>query len=114
MGLQDVDIFVRNVLRPDGVFILRIMSINAGDLITADIIVRLWEIHQKVSSSTIACNKSYLYLQHLKDVREAQQRAEAQRLQPTAPQQLDSPVDNKRPTLLDEPDRPSEHEPLLS
>jgi hypothetical protein len=35
--------FVHRGLRPDGIFLLRMVSANAGDLITTDIVVELWK-----------------------------------------------------------------------
>lgn len=35
--------FVNHCLRPDGVFLLRMIATNAGDLITTDIVVELWK-----------------------------------------------------------------------
>lgn len=35
--------FVNNCLRPDGVFLLRMVATNAGDLITTDIVSSLWK-----------------------------------------------------------------------
>lgn len=35
--------FVNHSLRPDGVFLLRMIATNAGDLITTDIVVELWK-----------------------------------------------------------------------
>ncbi|VDN58039.1 unnamed protein product [Dracunculus medinensis] len=40
-----VDKFVQRTLRNDGVFILRIVSSNAGDLITTDIVAALWKMY---------------------------------------------------------------------
>lgn len=39
--------FFNAFLRKDGVFILRMFSINAGDLITADIVTELWNIYKE-------------------------------------------------------------------
>lgn len=35
--------FVNRCLRKDGIFILRIIAANAGDLITTDIVAALWK-----------------------------------------------------------------------
>lgn len=44
-GRGAVDKFVQRTLRNDGVFILRIVSSNAGDLITTDIVAALWKMY---------------------------------------------------------------------
>jgi hypothetical protein len=41
--------FVHHMLRPDGVFILRMVEKNAGDLVTVDIIHELWVKFLEVS-----------------------------------------------------------------
>ncbi|KAL3311446.1 Innexin inx2 [Cichlidogyrus casuarinus] len=38
--------FVENYLRPDGVFILRLISINVGDFIAGDLACELWHIYR--------------------------------------------------------------------
>ncbi|KAL3311633.1 Innexin inx2, partial [Cichlidogyrus casuarinus] len=43
MGIHDVDQFVDDYLRRDGVFLLRMMSINAGEVITAEIVQKLYK-----------------------------------------------------------------------
>nr|BAE78818.1 innexin10 [Dugesia japonica] len=39
--------FVERFLRHDGIFILHIISLNAGDLIAADVVTELWQIYTK-------------------------------------------------------------------
>lgn len=38
--------FVNGFLRKDGVFLLRVMSINVGDLVMSEVIKELWEIYK--------------------------------------------------------------------
>lgn len=37
-----VNKFVRHFLRQDGIFMLRMLSLNAGDLVTSEIVIELW------------------------------------------------------------------------
>ncbi|KAK4473104.1 hypothetical protein MN116_004291 [Schistosoma mekongi] len=39
---KDLDEFINNYLRPDGVFIIRMLTINAGDVITGEIVEELY------------------------------------------------------------------------
>ncbi|KHJ42036.1 innexin-3 domain protein [Trichuris suis] len=39
--------FLRHVLRPDGVFLLRIIATNAGDIITTDLVHELWQQYRE-------------------------------------------------------------------
>lgn len=39
-----VEKFTRNFLRHDGVFLLRMMSLNAGDIVTGEVVCHLWTI----------------------------------------------------------------------
>lgn len=38
--------FVENYLRPDGVFIIRLIAINCGDIIAGDLACELWSIYR--------------------------------------------------------------------
>ncbi|KAF8571697.1 hypothetical protein P879_00016 [Paragonimus westermani] len=38
--------FVENYLRPDGVFLIRLISINVGDLMAGDLACELWHIYR--------------------------------------------------------------------
>jgi len=42
---QAVTVFVRDKLRPDGVFLLRLIQANSGDVVTCDLISALWAQH---------------------------------------------------------------------
>lgn len=44
-GRIPLEKFVHRALRNDGVFILRIIATNAGDLITTDIVAALWKMY---------------------------------------------------------------------
>nr|BAE78817.1 innexin9 [Dugesia japonica] len=44
---QLINSFIREFLRHDGVFLIRMICINAGDIVTADIVNRLWEIYKE-------------------------------------------------------------------
>ncbi|KAA0192001.1 Innexin [Fasciolopsis buskii] len=49
--LQDTDKaashkFVENYLRPDGVFLIRLIAINVGDLMAGDLACELWHIYR--------------------------------------------------------------------
>ncbi len=47
--------FVRKMLRPDGVFVLRLMADNAGEVITSQVVRRLWtEYIEKPESAAAA------------------------------------------------------------
>jgi len=63
--------FVDKFLRHDGIFILYIISLNAGDLVATDVVSELWEIYTKyyvdsdfrkntISKSNNAHEKSYV------------------------------------------------------
>ncbi|VDK76580.1 unnamed protein product [Dibothriocephalus latus] len=38
--------FVENFLRPDGVFLIRLISMNVGDIIAGDLACELWHIYR--------------------------------------------------------------------
>lgn len=38
--------FIREFLKHDGIFLLRMISMNAGDVVTSDIVVELWNIYR--------------------------------------------------------------------
>ncbi|VDK32282.1 unnamed protein product [Taenia asiatica] len=38
--------FISDFLRHDGVFLLRMISMNAGDVVTADVVVEMWDIYK--------------------------------------------------------------------
>lgn len=38
--------FITEFLRHDGVFLLRMISMNAGDVVTSDVVVELWDIYR--------------------------------------------------------------------
>ena len=40
--LEGLNKFVHSCLRPDGVFLLRMIEKNAGDMVTSDIVYQLW------------------------------------------------------------------------
>ncbi|VDP67763.1 unnamed protein product [Echinostoma caproni] len=42
---QLVDMFTKEFLRHDGVFLLRMLSINVGDVITSEVISELWQLY---------------------------------------------------------------------
>ncbi|VDP26853.1 unnamed protein product [Soboliphyme baturini] len=46
--------FVRRMLRPDGVFLLRIVSVNAGDIPTTDLVHYLWRQFREKNQFPIA------------------------------------------------------------
>lgn len=53
-NLQDtdkklVDKFIRHSLRPDGIFLLRIIASNAGDILATDLIHSLWVSYRQRS-----------------------------------------------------------------
>ncbi|CAH8624301.1 unnamed protein product [Heterobilharzia americana] len=58
--------FVDSYLRQDGVFILRLTAQNAGELVAAEIVERLWHIyrgHQNVVSTTPSQPASHSFMQ---------------------------------------------------
>ena len=57
----EVDKFVRQILRSDGVFVVRMISKNAGDLVTTDIVHELWVKYlQKARNASTAAQPSLM------------------------------------------------------
>jgi len=48
-----VENFVDTTLRKDGVTVLRLISDNCGDLVTAEIVEHLWKIYDQQKSSSV-------------------------------------------------------------
>jgi len=42
--------FINSVVRPDGILLLRLVQINAGDLLTGDVVAQMWEHYITASS----------------------------------------------------------------
>ena len=53
-----MDKFVDQTLRSDGVFVLRLIAANSGDLITTDIVAALWKrfLEDEVSAGGLVDN----------------------------------------------------------
>ena len=58
-----MDKFVDQTLRSDGVFVLRLIAANSGDLITTDIVAALWKrfLEDEVSAGGLVDNVTACY-----------------------------------------------------
>ena len=57
--------FVENYLRPDGVFIVRLISMNCGDIIAGDLACELWNIYRHKRLQELDDAKVDIDLRHL-------------------------------------------------
>lgn len=48
---RELDEFIKERLRPDGITILRLMSENSGDLVVSNIVCKLWDMHTTSTAS---------------------------------------------------------------
>ena len=48
--------FIADFLHHDGVFLLRMISMSAGDIVTAEAVVEMWDIHKTKYKNTAMLN----------------------------------------------------------
>lgn len=64
-----VNKFINNYLRHDGVFLLRLIATNAGDLITTDLVYHLWQMFlQEEAAKSQTLPMPHAPSEHLDDV----------------------------------------------